>query len=258
MVRTPDTDILLILYHASRINLTIFLDHSTGMHRRLVNVSELAESLGSEYCSTLLGYYVFSGEDCTSAFKGKGKVTPLKKLQPNPRFQEAFRQLGTLWQVTDMIQEEMESFTCIMYGHGRLTSVDAVRAKMLQKMVGVDRALDASSKVDLERLPPPKVCLVPHVQRVNYRVACYKRADQAIFERPNPNNQGMGWEKSMEEGVLEPVWSVGPIFPPSLLDLLAGEEETEALGEETDDVEEETQIEEIDFDDLSNDDDEDH
>ena len=44
----------------------------------------------------------------------------------------------------------------------------------------------------------------------------------------------------------------------SLLDLLAGEEETEALGEETDDVEEETQIEEIDFDDLSNDDDEDH
>ena len=156
MVRTPDTDILLILlYHASRINLTIFLDHGTGMHRRLVNVSELAESLGSEYCSTLLGYYVFSGEDCTSAFKGKGKVTPLKKLQPNPRFQEAFRQLGTLWQVTDMIQEEMESFTCIMYGHGRLTSVDAVRAKMLQKMVGVDRALDASSKVDLERLPPP-------------------------------------------------------------------------------------------------------
>ena len=50
VVRTPDTDILLILlYHASRINLTIFLDHGTGMHRRLVNVSELAESLGSEY-----------------------------------------------------------------------------------------------------------------------------------------------------------------------------------------------------------------
>lgn len=57
MVRTPDTDILLILlYHASRINLTIFLDHGTGMHRKLGNVSDLAESLGSEYCSTLLGY----------------------------------------------------------------------------------------------------------------------------------------------------------------------------------------------------------
>ena len=54
-------------------------------------------------------------------------------------------------------------------------------------------------------------------------------------------------------------WSLsGQLALSSLLDLLAGEEETEALGEETDDVEEETQIEEIDFDDLSNDDDEDH
>ncbi|XP_049337187.1 uncharacterized protein LOC111196954 [Astyanax mexicanus] len=258
VVRTPDTDILLILlYHASRINLTILLDHGTGLHRKLVNVSELAESLGSEYCSTLLGYYVFSGEDCTSAFKGKGKVAPLKKLQQNPRFQKAFSQLGTLWQVSNELQQEMESFTCVMYGHGRLTSIDAVRVKMLQKMVGVDRALDASSKVDLERLPPPKVCLIPHTQRVNYRVACYKRAEQPIFERPNPYDQGMGWEKTMEEGVLEPVWSVGPIFPPSLVDILAGVEERESIGEGTDDVEEGTEIEEIDFDDLFNDDDED-
>ena len=44
------------------------------------------------------------------------------------------------------------------------------------------RVLDSKSKVDLERLPPPKVCLIPHVQRANYRVACYKRADEAIIE----------------------------------------------------------------------------
>ena len=29
-------------------------------------------------------YYVFTGEDCTSAFKDKGKVTPLKKLMNSP------------------------------------------------------------------------------------------------------------------------------------------------------------------------------
>ena len=29
----------------------------------------------------LLGLYVFTGEDVTSAFKGKGKGGPLKKLQ---------------------------------------------------------------------------------------------------------------------------------------------------------------------------------
>ena len=92
VVRTPDTDIFLILLHHSHsINLTIYLDTGTGKHRQLINVTELAESLGSEYCCTLLGYYVYTGEDCTSAFKGKGKVGPLKKLQKNPKFQKAFR-----------------------------------------------------------------------------------------------------------------------------------------------------------------------
>lgn len=211
VVRTPDTDIMMILlYHASRINITIYLDHGTGMHRWLINVSELAEFLGPEYCSTLLGFYVFSGEDCTSAFKGKGKVNPLKKLQKNPRYQKAFSQLGTAWLVTDELQTEMESFTCTMYGQARMKSVDAVRAKMIKKMVGADQVLDSSSKVDLDRLPPPKVCLIPHVQCANYRVACYKRADQPIVEKPNPFDQGMGWEKTIEEGVLEPVWTMDP------------------------------------------------
>jgi hypothetical protein len=47
------------------------------------------------YCATLLGFYVFSGEDCTSAFKGKGKVGPLKKLEKNPRFHKAFNWVKT-------------------------------------------------------------------------------------------------------------------------------------------------------------------
>ena len=261
-----------ILYHASRINLTIYLDHGTGIHRRLINVSELAESLGPEYCSTLLGD-VFSGEDCTSAFKGKGKVNPLKKLQKNPKYQRAYSQLGELWLVTDEVQQEMESFTCTMYGHVPMRSDDAVRAKMLKKMVGADQVLDSKSKVDLERLPPPKVCLTSHVHCANFRVACYKRADQPIFERPNPYDECMGWEKTMDEGLLEPVWTIGPILPPSLVEVLAQktEEKQEALWKEADssnnnvdeedgeyqyeEEDEEMEIGEIDFDDLFSDDD---
>ena len=91
VVRTPDTDIFfIILHHCHSINLTIYLDTGTGKHCRLINVTTFAETLGSTYCTALLGYYVFSGEDCTSAFRGKGKVTPLKKLQKNPKFQKAF------------------------------------------------------------------------------------------------------------------------------------------------------------------------
>lgn len=92
VVRTPDTDIFVILLHyAHSIPLIIYLDTGTGKHRQIINISELAESKGAEYCITILGLYVFTGEDVTSAFKGKGKVGPLKKLQNNPKYNDAFR-----------------------------------------------------------------------------------------------------------------------------------------------------------------------
>ena len=94
VVRTHDTDIFVILlYHAHKIKLTVYLDTVPGKHRQLINISELAESLGEDYCGTLLRFYVFSGEDCTSAFKGKGKVGPLRKLEKNPKYHSAFRKL---------------------------------------------------------------------------------------------------------------------------------------------------------------------
>ena len=92
VVRTPDSDIFFILLHyAHSIPITIYLDTGSGKHRQVINISELAESKGAEYCTALLGLYVFTGEDVTSAFKGKGKVGPLKKLQKTPRYHDTFR-----------------------------------------------------------------------------------------------------------------------------------------------------------------------
>lgn len=92
VVKTPDTDIFLILLHyAASIPINIYLDTGTGKNRKLVNVTELADSMGAEYCTAVLGLYVFTGEDVTSAFKGKGKVGPLKKMQHQPKYQQTFR-----------------------------------------------------------------------------------------------------------------------------------------------------------------------
>ena len=220
VVRTPDTDIFVILlYHSHKIKLTIYLDTGSGKHRQLVNVSELAESLGEEYCATLLGYYVFSGEDCTSAFKGKGKVRPLKKLEKNPKFHKAFEQLGDDWDVDLFMQTQIEQFTCLMYGRSRDTSVDVARAKLLRKMVGENEKLTSKSKVDLARLPPCQSALKQHVNRVNHRICLYKRADIPILEKPKPYDQGQGWTRT-NEGVLEPLWSSVPVLPKSLVDLM--------------------------------------
>ncbi|XP_061566214.1 ankyrin-2-like [Cololabis saira] len=57
-------------------------------------------------------------------------------------------------------------------------------------------------------------------------VACYKRAAEAIMESPNAYDPGMGWEKTDEE-VLEPIWTMGPILPPTLVELLAQRAEVE-------------------------------
>ena len=120
VVRTPDTDIFVILlFHAHAINLSIYLDTGSGKHRRLLNVSELAKSLGEEYCATLLRFYVLSGEDCTSAFNGKRKVGPLRKLEKNQRFHSAFRQLGVEWNIQPQTVKQLEEFTCLMYGQSR-------------------------------------------------------------------------------------------------------------------------------------------
>ena len=98
VVRSPDTDIFFILLHyAHSIPLAIYFDTSTGKHCQVLNVSELAESKGADCCTTIrtmLGLYVFTGEDATSAFKGNGRVGPMRKLKNHPKYQAAFMQVG--------------------------------------------------------------------------------------------------------------------------------------------------------------------
>ena len=54
--------------------------HRIGEAQQIVNIklSDLADSLGEDDCVTLLGYCVFSAEDCTSSFRCKVNVKPPK------------------------------------------------------------------------------------------------------------------------------------------------------------------------------------
>ena len=113
-----------------------------------------------------------------------------------------------------------------MYGQCGESSVDAIRFKMLRKMVGEDERLTSKSKIDLGRLPLCYSALKPHIQRVNHRVVLYKRAAQAIIE------QDQGWT-IIDDGILEPNWCCGKVLPAALVDILVG------TVDENDDEEEE-------------------
>ena len=136
---------------------------------------------------------------------------------------------------------------CIMYGQPRQTSVNAVRSALLKKMVEEDNTLSVKSRVDLVRLPPCLDSLVPHIQRVNYRVACYKLAAVHVSVHPKPY-EGQGWVKT-DEGFMEPVWSRTAVLPDSLVDLLDTNQQEEQQ-EDTEDEENDEFIEIEDFEDL--------
>ena len=58
-------------------------------------MSALSDKMEKNWCAVLLSLYLFTGEDCTSAFKGKGKVAPLKKFMKTPRFHASLRYFFT-------------------------------------------------------------------------------------------------------------------------------------------------------------------
>ena len=51
-----------------------------GKYRQKSNINFQAQKFGERYCSMLAGICVFTGEDVTRAFKGKGKLGPQKKF----------------------------------------------------------------------------------------------------------------------------------------------------------------------------------
>ena len=79
----------------------------------------------------------------TSAFKGKSKIGPLKKLLNNPKYQAPFRLLGDEWTVL----ADNKSFTCMMYGHPRENFINAARETMLRKMVGENEEFATKSNI---------------------------------------------------------------------------------------------------------------
>ena len=234
VVRSPDSDILFILlYYAHTFHISVFLDTGRSDKRQMLDITEMAKDLGKRYCESLLGLYVFTGEDANCAFKGKGKVNPLKKLLKKPRFHDSFCRLGEKWEVETSLVDDLEEFVCFMYGYPRLKSVNEVRAVMLKKMVGKSEKITVSSKVDLSKFPPWKNSLLPHIKRVNHRVGQWKRSHEKIPDIPSPTKHG--WR--LVDEFLEPVWSEGPILPNKLIDILVHDEVEFSSNENSDEEE---------------------
>ena len=79
-VRSPDTDVLVLLLKFKNIDQTILFDTGTGNKRKLLNVKDIVSATGTDLCEVLPTLHCFTGCDTISAFMRRGKVAPLKVL----------------------------------------------------------------------------------------------------------------------------------------------------------------------------------
>ena len=96
---------------------------------------------------------------------------PLNKLEKKPRCHKVFIQFGDELDLKSHVLEQLEEFTCLVYGQNRDSLMDGLRAKLLRNIVGEDEKLTSKPKVDLACLPHCQSALKPHLQQVNHHTA---------------------------------------------------------------------------------------
>ena len=167
--------------------LTVYHDTWSGKPQQLINLSDLAVSLGEDYCATLLGVYVFRGEDCTSAFIGKGEVGPLsKKLAKNPRFNKAFMQ-ATRWGIEPKVSRAEA------VGRVYLPDVRTEPRVFDGRPPCQTPAQDRGWGNSLPNLRSTWLAFLSATllwSHLHHRVALYKRADETILEKSKPYYDG--------------------------------------------------------------------
>lgn len=173
-VKANDSDVGYILLHfAKMLNIRIIYDTGIGNNKKLIDITEMAENLTQEYCTALMCLHIFTGCDTTSQFKGLGKVRPIKKLQKMPKFVKVLAKLGESWEMSKQLLDELDEFTCTIFGYPRFKSVNELRHHLIIKKCGDTNILDSSKNIGLGGIPVCRAVLDEHCHRVNYQVTIF-------------------------------------------------------------------------------------
>ena len=111
-------------------------------------------------------------------------------LEKNPRFLQAFKALGLVWDLMPAIYEALEEYACHLYG-SKKRKVNEVRHQMFR------RKYDNENKiVDLSSLPPCQSVLNLHTSRANFVAKVWKSA--GVHQLEFPNLSAHGWTEMCE------------------------------------------------------------
>ena len=163
--------------------------------------------LDEDTINALIGFHAFTGNDFVSSFFRKGKNTCFKLLSSSSKFKAAFSFLGSSWDLTDDIFDQIQSFVLHIYGMKKAVDTDAARYQLFK------RKYDNEEKnVDMSALPPCKSVLRLHFERAHYLSALWKRATTCRLQYPDPSLYGWNQDKTI-------MW-VDEVFPADVESIL--------------------------------------
>ena len=179
IIITEDTDVMVLcLAFQNEIDTNLFLRCGTSIRTRLIDIKTIANALGRNVCSGLIGLHSFTGCDTVSAFSGRGKIGGLKLMTGNPTFQNAFADLGKSWILEEHVLSILEEFTCQLYmPRTNIISVNEMRFQLFRAKNG---------GVQSGQLPPCKDCFTLHAKRAAYQAAIWQRSLEQMPQIPSP------------------------------------------------------------------------
>ena len=135
-IRSPGSDVFFIaLHHALKFEITILFDTDTGSKWRLLNTSDLAKEYGQVNVHSTDVSSCLQPLRYNQCIQGSWEVRPIKLLQKTEAFQETMSTLGDTWEVSARLEDDLEQFTCAVYGRGRFSSVDTACAAIWKRNV---------------------------------------------------------------------------------------------------------------------------
>ena len=102
IVISEDTDVfVMLLAPEADIGGHLLLRRGKKNQIRIINISRLANIIGRDVCTALLGLHAWTGCDSVSAFSGQGKIKAFNMIRSCDEFQEVFSLLGREWTIED-------------------------------------------------------------------------------------------------------------------------------------------------------------
>ena len=153
----------------------------------------------------------------------EGKNQAVKLLKQHDEFIETFSTLGRSPEISDSTFEQLERFTCLLYGSSTTSDINVLQFdRFLARFTSKPGMLLSSyNGVDMSLLPPCKDALRMHIRCANYQALIWYQADQTVQNLPPAD--GHGW--CTTDGKLEIKWTEGDMLPQELVDIMLDEPE---------------------------------